>query len=99
VPGAHRTGNAERVCEPQASRFAEAAGPNMSGLLWPHCMPEGAGPRSCAYVPVTFPGSLVLDVVNLTRWSFCFRRQTTLGGWASSLRKMTPSGIPPGSPL
>jgi hypothetical protein len=25
---------------------------------------------------------VVLDVVNLTRWSFCFRRQTRLDGWA-----------------
>jgi hypothetical protein len=37
-------------------------------------------------------GKIVFDAVNLTRWSFCFRRQTpTLGGGASSSPKMTRS--------
>jgi hypothetical protein len=30
------------------------------------------------------PQVVSFDAVNLTRWSFCFRRQTDLGRWASS---------------
>ena len=54
----------------------------------------GAGVRALAYRP-RFPrqpkasAGSPLVWQTFTRWSFYFRRQTTLGGWASSLQKMT----------
>jgi hypothetical protein len=44
--------------------------------------------RDLAYVPSLSPGRQTqpqgrpFDAVNLTRWSFCFRRQKRLDGWA-----------------
>jgi hypothetical protein len=49
---------------------------------------NGAGCRRLAQRPeakrqgAKSSGKIVFDAVNLTRWSFCFRKQTpTLGGW------------------
>jgi len=59
-------------------------------VLWGVRATRGKGPASAlAYAPSLSRRSqkqpqVVLDAVNLTRWSFCFRRQTTVSGWAPS---------------